>query len=167
MRRESLKLLPTAPGPISPQPTPLFASSLVPTPCTGGGVGSQARLPLGHTQGPGAGTGPPRRGGRTDRQTAGRPPQRAGRQEEAEAEAGVRRGGLGLGVSSQLSGEKLPAAGGKTQTVFSSRGPRSPAPRSGGQHRRRHRRLHLYHLLFLYHLGPRCPRPALCPSYCS
>lgn len=162
MRRESLKLLPTAPGPISPQPTPLFASSQVPTPCTGGGVGSQARLPLGHTQGPGAGTGPPRRGGRTDRLTAGRPPQRAGRQEEAEA--GVRRGGLGLGSFLSTIGGETPRSRRKDQTVFSSRGPRSPAPRSGGH--RRHRRLHLCHL-FLHHLGPRCPRPALCPSYCS
>lgn len=158
-----MKLLPTAPGPISPQPTPLFASALVPTPCTGGGVGSQARLPRGHTQGPGAGTGPPGWGdGPTDRRPGARPSGQAGRRRR-------RRGYDGedwvWGVSSQLSGEKLPAAGGKTQTVFSSRGPRSPAPRSGGR-RRRHRCFHLCHL-FLHHLGPRCPRPALCPSYCS
>lgn len=102
-RRESLKLLPTAPGPISPQPTPLFARSLIPTPCTGGGVGSWARLPRGHTQGPGVGTGPPGRGG-ADGQTAVRPPRRAGR-----PEAGGRPGGPGLGSFLSTIGGETPS----------------------------------------------------------
>lgn len=115
MRRESLKLLPTAPGPIFPQPTPLFARSLLPTPCTGGGVGNWAPLPRGHTQGPGVGTGPPPGGGhgRTDVRAA--------------APAGRQAGGGGTTGRTWAREFPLNYRGRNSpQPVFSSRGPRSP-----------------------------------------